>query len=738
KYRTAKEFLSARWQCVGPYTQNVKGTTSTRYTGRVLDIELNTGVGLRVASASGGLWEFSFGIPKAKSDILPTLAIGSFVTKPGDTDKIFVGTGEPWVRGGMGLYKTTDGGLTWSNVPLTPTPDAFYKIRYQQQYPDIIHFCSTQGYYKSTDDGVTFTRTLAGDVCDFDFAGYGGLMFAAVWGNGIYKSTNFGNTWTKISIAGINDADIGRAAISAFDQDIIYISICKNNDWNTLDVIKSIDGGSTWTSINPASEVHGGQGWYNCVISVCPTDNTIVLLGGIDLFRTTDGGSSWTKIVTLDMHPDQHRVHWDPDGSRCYAANDGGITYSPDQGATWDSWGNVLPITQYVNIDVAKESQVMFGGSQDNGYSGTTDYGLTWHHTFGGDGGGISIDRNDPKYIFGTLGVYGDPWSFQRHRSTNYGTDWDGVNTGIDPSGQWYNKIRHDHANPTMIYNNSGPYVYYSSNNGDSWNKLNTTAFPVEYTLNMRVRAGVVYASLEHRASADHTGHQLRVYDTGNWYERSAAFPNTLRVRTVTPHPANSSVAYALLTGLTPGQKLYKTTDRGAAWTNISGDLPNVPVADIVPHPTNDDILYLGSEMGCYKTSNGGTNWLRWNYGMPEANIITEMTIVDSLTENGKYYIVAGTYGRSMWQRDITAADPVVSVEQKNELPLLYILEQNYPNPFNPITVISYHLPLVSNVEIKIYDALGREIKNLINAEQPAGKYTVIWNGDDNYGNRVS
>jgi hypothetical protein len=222
------------------------------------------------------------------------------------------------------------------------------------------------------------------------------------------------------------------------------------------------------------------------------------------------------------------------------------------------------------------------------------------------------------------------------------------------------------------------------------------------------------------------------VYDGGSWYERSTGFPANTRVRTVAQHPNNNNRAYALMNGvgvppLPPPNKIFKTFNRGVSWIDITGNLPDLPLGDLVPHPTDTNILYLGTEMGCYKTSNGGTAWIKWNTGMPKANIITEMTYVDSTSINGKFYIMAASYGRSIWLRLIDDAITGI-VNNNNSIPGHFALHQNYPNPFNPVCKIKYSLPKEAVIKITVYDILGREVKILVNEKKPAGKHSVDFN----------
>jgi photosystem II stability/assembly factor-like uncharacterized protein len=720
------------WSCIGPYGMNNTGSPGTKYSGRILDIEVENGASTRLAAASGGLWGFVLIIPIPLSDALSSLAVGSFATKPGDANTIFLGTGEPSQRGGTGMYKTTNGGTLWTAVTLTPTPSAFYRIRYSPGSNTIINAVTTAGYYRSDNGGSTWTRKLTGNATDIAInPNNTSVMYTALWNDGIYKSVDGGNTWNKLTSGGIPTSNIGRVGLSLCKSspNIVYAAVSRNDNSQLMGVYKSLNDGSTWTNVSPPSNYLGGQGWYDNVIGICPTNSNIVIVGGVSAWRTANGGSSWTQISDANVHADHHAITWNSAGTAVWEGNDGGMSYSADAGVTWSTSANICPITQYVNIGVGvNNTGVIFGGSQDNGYSGTTNGGSVWNFTLGGDGGGISIDPNDAHRVFGTLGVYGGNWAFQRHRSVDFGQTWVGINNGIDPSGQWYHKIRNDQVGPVYLFNNSGPYVYTSTNYGDQWTKLNATAFPTSEVYNMTVSrytspSAVVYACLPSTTTTT----KLRVYDSGTWYERSTGFPSSVWVHAVKPHPTNSNIAYAVMNSFSAGQKVFKTTNRGQVWTNITGDLPDIPLADIVPHPTDNNKLYLGSEMGCYKTTNGGVNWIRWNNGMPQANIISEMSYIDSISSNGRYYIVAGTYGRAIWIREISGDDPIGITNTQTSVPDKFALKQNYPNPFNPTTTIEFSLPVKDAVTINVFDITGRLVTTLMNREMPAGTHKLVF-----------
>jgi photosystem II stability/assembly factor-like uncharacterized protein len=723
------------WTVVGPLGMVTSG--SNKYSGRILDVEAENGAGVRIGAASGGVWGFSGSTPLPMSDRVSSLAIATLATDPTNPNRILIGTGEPYQRGGTGMFVTTNAGATWTQVPLSPNPSGFFRIRFSPGNPSVVHATSSSGYYRSTNGGAAWTRTLSGYTTDLAINPVNPqILFTSVWGTGMQRSTDGGATWRGLAGGGLPASNVGRTAITLANSSpsTVYISIARDDNDQMLGVYKTTQATvdtPAWTNVSPSSNFMGSQGWYDNIIGVSPTNPDVVLVGGVSAYRTTNGGTSWSSVS--GPHVDHHAIEWASNGTEVWNGNDGGLFYSSDAGASWNSVANTMPITQYVNIDVDPNDNLTYaGGSQDNGISRTTDAGASWNFMLGGDGGGIAFDVSTAPADAGrwwiTNGVYGGSWAFQRLRTTTNGSGFSGVNTGVDASSQWYHKIRTDRVAPVTIYNHSGTFVYQSTDFGTNWTKLNS-AFPAEVA-DVRVSArttggAVVYAVI----SSSTAGQKLRVYDNGTWYERSTGL-GTGSVRSVTPHPgtgsATAGVAYALMNGSTAGQKIYRTTDRGVTWTNISGNLPNVAMGDAMVHPTNGNLIVVGSQMGCYRTTDGGTSWHRWNNGMPEATIVTELKWLDSTAINGRFYVVAGTYGRGIFRREITDTD-ATSVGETEGVPSELALEQNYPNPFNPATTIRFALPSAGRVVLKVYDMQGRESATLVDGVKEAGAHQAVF-----------
>jgi hypothetical protein len=192
----------------------------------------------------------------------------------------------------------------------------------------------------------------------------------------------------------------------------------------------------------------------------------------------------------------------------------------------------------------------------------------------------------------------------------------------------------------------------------------------------------------------------------------------------VSTHP--SSISKAFCTVQSPG-RIYKTTNKGTAWTNITGNLPDVYISGVLSHPTNDNIIVAASFDGMFKTTNGGGSWFRWTNGLSQFSRVTDISFIDSTSINSRFYAVISTYGRGFYWREINGDEMVPVNNNNSNVPSSYSLRQNYPNPFNPSTTISFDLPKPSNVKVTVYDIQGKELHVLLNEHRTAGIHRVQW-----------
>lgn len=700
------------WVQKGPYgiehlQQNTPNPSFySYYSGRVVSLAHDGLNGFFIGSANGGLWRKISTIEYSPiSDDVQSLAIGGVAVDPSNTNRIFIGTGEYGVSYGTGVYRSTNGGGNWVLLTLEPKPTMVSKILISAA-PKYIFAATNQGIYRSADDGDSWVRVFDKSTSDISISP-GGFMLAGANKNGIYKSINWGLNWFPLT-TDLPSTDIGRISVACAPNhiSIAYVQIANRATDSVHGVFKTTNSGSNWSDATPTPEElsdiapdqkkdnYLGQQWYNNVLTVHPTNSNIVWAGGVYLMRSSDGGNTWrdvgaTGVVPRKVHPDIHSLLYV--NNRLYVGCDGGVFYTDDEGGSWISTINqFLPITQFYNFATEfNGGRIKYGGTQDNGIIGTSfstpDY---WKLIIGGDGIDASIDLFNSNNIYVT---HNGPYKEWRKRSTDGGNNWSAINStmnAVNDVGQdfWKTYVITDPSSSNRLYANAGVYVYWSTNKGDSWSRM----------------GGYTSMANTKRPSINTNGTFLYL-PVDDLYQRLAGFTyvgganpwsmsyisNGLPDRGVKRvstkiidlfQPTNASKAYALINGIGDNNKVFKTTNKGQNWVNISGNLPtNLPVNDVVEITENK--LVVGTDKGTFITTNGGANWIRWNSGMP---LSTQILDLDISTSDGKWYIVAGTFGRSTFERPITGMDPsfvLVSAKQ-------YLFQLNPGQTKNDCTMV--------------------------------------------------
>lgn len=726
------------WIFKGPYSADSRTWPGMKICGRIRDLEIEGVPSLRAASATGGVFGSVIIFPFPLNDNITTLSIGSFATNPTDSAKILIGTGEPEYYPGNGMWRTTNAGQTWIQVPSIPNSGQFREIRFQPGNSNIVHAACSNGYYKSVDGGVTWTQKVTGNITGLDVpTSSSNIIFLAKRNDGIYKSTNTGENFVRQNNYPLTGSNFKTASVSIAYSNVNYIYVsASGDDGMTKGQHRSTDGGVTWQDrtwrvSGNIVQIHGtnGQGDRNNCIGVSPTNPNLVIVGGVDGIRTTDGGATWA-FVPLNIgtvHDDFCIIKWHSNGSSVYIGTDGGISNSVNGGATFSTVTSIFPAMQFWGIDAAANSSgfVITGGTQDNSIVNSSNNGTSWFVSSVWDASHTTIDKNNPAVQMSTL------FSTSAHsvyRTTNYGLNWSDVT--VPYSSIYGGMIRNDMVSPVWYYVNRGNRVYASTNVGTSWTQVGTS-FPDAYVSNISVgRYSAPYAPLY--AVLPNTTTRVMLFDGSNWVQRNSGLP-TAYMSVMGQHPSNNNIALISTANESyPGQKIYKTTNKGVSWTNISGNFPNFNITSLVLHPTLNNVMFAGTTWwGVYKTTDGGSNWFRWMNGMPQSQWVEALAYVDSSSINGKFYVVAGTHGRGAYVRESGGDDPLTGNNNNNtNLPKEYSLNQNYPNPFNPSTTISFDLPVSDEVTIDVFDISGRLVNTIEKSKMySAGSHSVRFEG---------
>jgi photosystem II stability/assembly factor-like uncharacterized protein len=699
------------------------------------------------------------------SDVLPVLTIGAIAVDPDDPDIIYVGTGEAngqsysWF--GMGMFKSTDGGATWSYIGLEDTR-YIARVVIDPVNTDRIWVAGTgslfgtnpeRGVYRSLDAGETWDIVLSvsDSTAATDIAidpSKSDTVFAAMWErhrgltyrrsggstSGIYRSYDGGDTWVELSTGLPSGHDVGRIGISicASDPSVVYAIY---DIWTAYEarVYKSTDGGDTWSRTNDGavSGIHSSFGWYFGQIRVDPGNPDRAFALGVPFYRTENGGSSWQEVGSSN-HVDHHAMAFDPvDHSRIFEGNDGGIYVSTNSGTSWTKLYD-QPTNQFYAIEIDYSNpQRLYGGTQDNGTLRTpTGADDDWEMIFGGDGFYCNIDPTSSDTIYVEY-QYGN-----LYKSTDFGYTWDWAMDGIDSGDRtnWSTPVVMDPSNPQTLYYCS-QRVYRSTDGAGSWTPISGDltdgphggGYGTITTLALApADPDVIYVG------TDDSNVWITTDGGSDWTDVSSTLPNRWVTR-VAVDPVAPGTAYVTFSGLRWDENIgyvYHTTDYGTTWSDITGNLPAAPVNALVVDPGDPARLFVGSDVGCFYTEDYGATWAALGTGLPA------VPVYDLKLHDPTRTLVAGTHGRSMHSFDLTTLPDLASVSEPGADGLARL--GNSPNPFKKTTNIRLTMSQPANVSLDVYDIAGRKVRSLKSGGIPAGTIDIVWDGRNDAGVRVA
>jgi photosystem II stability/assembly factor-like uncharacterized protein len=715
-----------------------------------------------MGSASGGLWKSTTGGTGAAAWTLmntgyPSSAVSSIAIDSANPNIMYIGTGENYgyqysengldvrvTRGmyGIGILKTTNGGQTWTKSLdwAYNSKSGVWRVLINPKNRNILYAATSEGIYRSNNAGGSWSQMLNFKmVMDLELNQSDTSVLYASIGNltnnvpltdkGIYKTTNGGINWTKLA-GGLPANWSGKATIELYkgNQDFVYASV--PNDFSYVGYFKSTNAGTNWTQLSTSVPI-GNQGWYNNGHIVKSNDPNTILVGTINAEKSTNGGSSfvtksdwsaWIEGATPAgepegpsnfVHAEVHYYAENPkDANKLYVITDGGLYRSNNYGETFYSCNGGFVTTQFYAsfANSYQDSIFCLGGLQDNRsafYQGTA----SWFKTFFGDGMSCAINsQNDnicyTEYTNGSI-----------NKSTDRGVSWSGISppgAGNTNSYCFVAPFISCQSNPQVMYV-GGLSIYKSTIGGGSWQgPYGTTVFGGARILSIASSA----TNVDTVYCGNTAGKVFRSVNAGlNWTNiTSASMPNRYATD-MHVSVTNSSEVFVTFGGF-GSPHVYRTSNGGTTWTDISGNLPDVPCHSIVTDPVYQQNIYVGNDLGVYVTTNGGATWNEYLTGMPYS-LVFDLTVVYPNRS-----IRATTHGNGIYERKLLQ-NPVNVSGGTEMIANDFELYQNYPNPFNPSTKISYKLQVTGYIVLKVIDALGKEVVTLVNEKKNAGSHEV-------------
>ncbi len=704
----------------------------TEYSGRCVSIDFgppSSGV-VYVGSAGGGLWKSAddgetWG---TTTDFLPTLAVGAVCVLPWNPDIVLIGTGEGTGVGnvtagkgifGIGLLKSVDAGATWNATSLSYGRAATHGFNVIEDNP-ITHTIlagANDGLWRSTDEGDTWTRVLAngnffdvkwkpGDAARVYVAKGRDPFLNSQSNNGIYVSADDGLTFTLAGVGQPPGSTIGKTkiAVTPDNPNVIYAHYVSANTSRSIGIYRSYNDGITWTVRNNSTNMTGGQGWYNLVLAVDPDNVNRVITGGVNLYTSDDGGQTYVNLNPsapfgheTAPHYDNHALVYVPSteaspNNTVWIATDGGPWRSFDDGATWSPRRAGIITYQFYDICVAQSDDIFtMGGTQDNGIPGRAGEDAWFQSTLTADGMVCNIDPADAQTVYAE-------WQFGRQvKTTDGGQSWLSIQNGITGDGAWVTPLAQDANNGNHLYTASSTGTYRTTNGGGVWQNVHShnprwiSMSPIDGDVVWTVANGSV----------------RRTTDDGATWALMSSFPGNGLETKIHADPVDVSTAFVTFGGYsTGGPHAVMTTDGGATWVDITGDFPDQPANAFTVDPSRPDEWYLGSDIGVWKTTDGGATWLPFGSGMVNV-VITDLELRRSARK-----LVAGTYGRGVWEIDLPL-DPA-SVEAADPARRTLMLDPPYPQPVSEQTSLRFAARTDQPISLSIVDAQGRRVDSVL------------------------
>jgi photosystem II stability/assembly factor-like uncharacterized protein len=696
-------FSALKWRLIGPFrggravaVAGIPGNATTFYFGAV----------------DGGVWQtIDAGVVwKPIFDSQHVASIGALAVAPSDPQVIYAGTGEADIRSdlssGDGVYKSTDGGQTWSNIGLRDTKQ-ISRIVIDPRDAKVVYVAALghaytpnaeRGVYKSTDGGGTWTKVLdqGPEVGASDLAiatENPNILFATMWhahrppwsvyapidgpGSGLYRSRDGGTTWMHLTGAGLPDGDWGRTAVGvSADGKRVYALI----DAKKGGLYRSDDGGNNWTLANSDRRITS-RAWYFGNITVDPQNADVIYIPNVALYRSEDGGKTISVLRGAPGGDDYHQIWIDPkDSSRMVLATDQGTTVSVNYGKTWSSWYNQPTAQLYHVITDDRFPYAVYGNQQDSGAAGVwsrTDHGQItprdWFSASGSESGYIAPDPNDPNILY-VSETYGGVARFDLRTSFSQ-------NVAPWPVPSWGSEIferkYRDAWTPVLLFSPfdkktlylGTQFVMKTLDGGLHWEAISPDLTgstrregdkkPEGPTTveNAKERGyGVVYTIAPSILNGDliwagsDTGLIHVTRDSGKTWNNVTpkGLADWSKISFIEASHFDPAEAYAAVDRHRLDDRqpyIYRTRDYGATWQAITNGIGEPSFLRVVREdPQLRGLLYAATEFGVYVSFDDGDHWQPLQLNLP-------VTAVHDLVIHGDDLVIA-THGRSFWIMD--------------------------------------------------------------------------------------
>ncbi len=721
-------YKNLQWRLTGPDNRSGRSTD-------VAGVTNNPNI-IYAAFATGGLWksEDAGNSWKPLFDKEATQSIGNIAVAASDPNILYVGTGEANIfrasLPGIGMYKSINAGKSFTHIGLENT-GTIARVVVHPKNANVVYVAAggnewtynkDRGVYKTTDGGKTWKNILfeseqSGCIDLVMDPSDPNTLYASMWnrirrrwsdpvpedGDNIYKTTDGGKTWKKIS-SGLPDTKLtGRIglALSHSNPNVLYAFVDDHTkkrdpkpgetDSYERQVQKVVIGGAIYRSSNKGEswekmgEVHdffkpfsGTYGWVFSQIRVHPKNENKIYAFGVSKAISEDGGKTWKQWEPTDTtsdwtHGDNHAMWIDEENpDRMIVGNDGGVTLTYNGGVKWKNFFDKIPTTQFYtvaydmlspfNVFGAIQDEGTFSGSINNTFGQPQDTSLRpWNYAPGGEGTQIQVDPVNANLVYSTT-YYGRLMKTDMSKGRRDGVKrFSQFDVGRIDSlrGEWLAGTLMSKFNNKVIYHGL-QHLYKTEDAGETWKMIST-----DLSYNDKSRMGVYPYLIYHQAitsiaegdkpgiiyaGTDDGRIWLTMNDGADWKEITKGLPHNKHVAKIAASAFKASRVYVVLNDRRADNNrpyLYVSDDYGSTWKSISSNLPASPANVIAEHPDNANILFCGTDFGVYMSKDAGKKWIAINGTIPAS-----VSVNDLFIHPRDKKLVIGTYGRGVYVLD--------------------------------------------------------------------------------------
>src|ERR1035438_3748744 len=689
------------WTALGPAPLNEGGSASGRIAGVAVDPTNSNNIYVAAAGGGVWQSTDGGATYNPLTDTQSVLAMGAIAIAPSNHLKIYAGTGEANTSldsdYGLGILVSNDGGASWtlstgpggvftnsrlavSKISVDPT-NANTAYAAFNDYAENGACCANTGIYKTTDGGITWTNVTSAALLDSSrpwsdvavdpnsasivYAAHGD-PFNANATNGVYRSLDGGSTWALL--ANFPHGANGRIALavaasaSTTNSHVLYVAIATALGSSSVlfEMLVSNNADATTPAFTNLTSTpnfggSGGQAWYDWIIAVDPSNALNVYAAGAlnynnntdHVIRTINGGTSWTDITSVggvQPHTDSHGMAFDT-SNRLLLGNDGGLWRFDPAGPSWTNLNGTLNTIQFTGIGVhPTNNQIVVGGSQDNGTE-LTSSSATWNSTDGGDGGYSQISQTNGLICYSNhpIGSFGSTAFFRV--STDGCSTFAARTPTISNSSlfNFYAPIFVDPLNGNRVFL-GGDRLYESTTAGTSWtNHTNPATTPIN-SISVLPGGNTIYISTGGTLATSNPQIWVSTTDGATWALHSLPVGGAVQEVDVDPNDLTGNTAVAVINTFNGANgQVYRTINGGTLWTNISGNVPALPTWSAKIDTDAGKTIYVSNETGVYSSPSPYGTWAVVGTGLPHAQGV-HLELNSSLHE-----LALATHGRGAW-----------------------------------------------------------------------------------------